>query len=137
MHVTRFYTTPDGGSAFEEFDLPLTTMTTDAWDNDLRFSDAFASPAVRVYEAPSETFQDWHNAPTRQLCIMLSGVWEIGTTDGEKRRWGPGEVFMPDTVEGRGHTSEVLQGPVRMVFIPVPAEVDIRAWGARAATRSH
>jgi hypothetical protein len=59
---------------------------------------------------------------------MLSGVWEIGTTDGQKRRWGPGEVFMPDTVEGRGHTSQVLKGPVRMIFIPVPAEVDITAW---------
>ena len=75
-------------------------------------------------------FQDWHNAPTRQLCIMLTGVWQIGTTDGETRLWGPGEAFMPDTVQGKGHTSEVLKGPVRMVFIPVPPEVDIKPWGA-------
>ncbi len=130
MHVTRFYTTTDGGSAFDEFDVPLDEGRQDAWGNKLRFSEPFTSPAVRVYEAPAGTFQDWHNAPTRQLCIMLSGVWEIGTTDGKKRRWGRGEVFMPDTVEGRGHTSEVLEGPVRMVFIPVPADVDITAWGA-------
>ena len=130
MRVTRFYTTADGGSAFDELEVPLENATTDAWGNDLRFSAAFASPGVRVYEAPVGTFQDWHNAPTRQLCIMLTGVWEIGTTDGEKRRWGPGEVFMPDTVKGRGHTSEVLEGPVQMMFIPVPAKVDIRGWGA-------
>lgn len=131
MHVTRFYTTAEGGSAFDEFDVPLGEAREDAWGNALRFSEAFASPAVRVYEAPVGTFQDWHNAPTRQLCVMLSGLWEIGTTDGEKRRWGAGEVFMPDTVEGRGHTSAVLgDEPVRMVFIPVPPEVDIRAWGA-------
>ena len=129
MHVTRFFTTADGGSAFDDLDVPLTTVTTDAWGNELRFSEAFASAAVRVYEAPVGTFQDWHNAPTRQLCIMLEGVWEIGTTNGEKRRWRSGEVFMPDTVEGKGHTSEVLEGPVRMVFIPVPPHVDIRAWG--------
>ncbi len=103
---------------------------TDAWGNELRFSEAFASPAVRVYEAQPGMFQDWHNAPTRQLCIMLTGVWQIGTTDGETRRWGPGEAFMPDTVQGKGHTSEVLKGPVRMVFIPVPPEVDIKPWGA-------
>ena len=130
MHVTRFYTTADGGSAFDEFDVPLDGRTTDAWGNELRFSEAFASPAVRVYEAQPGMFQDWHNAPTRQLCIMLTGVWEIGTADGEKRRWGPGGVFMPDTVEGKGHTSQVLEGPVRMVFVPVPPEVDISAWGA-------
>ena len=23
MHVTRFFTTPEGGSAFDEFDIPL------------------------------------------------------------------------------------------------------------------
>ncbi len=130
MHVTRFYTTADGGSAFDEFDVPLGGRTTDAWGNELRFSEAFACPAVRVYEAPPGMFQDWHNAPTRQLCIMLTGVWEIGTTDGEKRRWGPGQVFMPDTVEGKGHTSRVLEGPVKMIFVPVPPEVDISAWGA-------
>ncbi len=61
---------------------------------------------------------------------MLTGVWEIGTTDGQKRHWGPGEVFMPDTVEGHGHTSEVLEGPVRMIFIPLPDDLDIGAWGA-------
>lgn len=128
MHVTRFYTTSDGGSSFDELQVPLSQELTDRDGNALRFSDPFASPAVRVYEAPSGTFQDWHNAPTRQICIMLEGVWEIGTTDGQKRRWGAGEVFMPDTVEGTGHTSEVLEGPVRMVFIPVPEEVDISGW---------
>jgi hypothetical protein len=130
MHVTRFYTTPNGGSAFEEFDLPLESSRTDAWGNELRFSEPFASPAVRVFQAPVGTFQDWHNAPTRQLCLVLQGVWEIGTTDGEKRRWGAGEVFMPDTVEGQGHTSEVIgDAAVLIVFVPVPPEVDVAAWG--------
>ncbi|SVC26568.1 uncharacterized protein METZ01_LOCUS279422, partial [marine metagenome] len=98
------------------------------WANELQFSEAFASPNVRIFEAPVDAFQDWHNAPTRQLCIMLEGIWEIGTTDGDKRRWGPGEVFMPDTVAGQGHTSRVVEGPVRMVFVPVPSEVDITSW---------
>ena len=134
MHVTRFYTTSDGGSAFDEFDLPMAHESTDQFGNVLCFSDVFASPAVRLFGAPVGMFQDWHNAPTRQLCVMLQGIWEIGTTDGQKRRWGPGEIFMPDTVEGRGHTSEVIEGPVRMVFIPVPAEVDVSVWGAKVTT---
>ena len=49
MHVTRFHTTADGGSAFDEFDVPLDEYREDEWGNGLRFSEAFASPAVRVY----------------------------------------------------------------------------------------
>lgn len=128
MQVTRFYTTPDGGSTFDEVNIPLDDGGTDAWDNTLLFSAAFQSPAVRVYEPGANTFQDWHNAPRRQLCVVLKGVWEVGTTDGQKRRWGPGEVFMPDTVVGKGHTSEVLEAPCRMFFIPLPDDFDILAW---------
>ncbi len=128
MRVTRFFTTPDGGSAFDEVEVPLSSSAADAWGNELRFSEPFASPAVRIFEAPAGAFQDWHNAPRRQLCVMLAGIWEIGTSDGRKRRWGPGEAFLPDDVDGQGHTSEVIEGPVRMVFVPLPDDVDVDAW---------
>ena len=128
MRVTRFYTTPDGGSSFDEVEVPVTTVSRDAWDNALRLSDAFVSPAVRVFEAPAGAFQDWHNAPRRQLCVMMQGIWEICTSDGQTRRWGPGEPFLPDDVDGKGHTSEVIEGPVRMIFVPLPDELDIDAW---------
>ena len=128
MRVTRFYTTPEGGSAFDEVDIPVSIVAPDAWGNALRMSESFVSPAVRVFEAPVGAFQDWHNAPRRQLCIMMQGIWEIGTTDGQKRRWGPGEPFLPDDVVGQGHTSEVIEGPVRMVFIPLPDDLDLDAW---------
>ena len=131
VHITRFYTTGAGGSAFDEFDFTADNEAQDGFGNLLRTSDAFPCPAVRLFEAPVGMFQDWHNAPTRQVCVMVEGVWEIGTTDGEKRRFRPGEVFMPDDVEGKGHTSEVIEGPVRMFFIPVPPEVDIAPWGAK------
>ena len=130
MRVTRFFTTPHGGSAFDELEIPWGEPTRDPWDNAMRIGAAFPSPAVRLFEIAEGAFQDWHNAPRRQLCFMLEGVWEIGTTDGEKRRWGPGEAFLPDDVEGRGHTSEVIEGPVRMVFVPLPDEVDLEAWRA-------
>lgn len=133
MRVDRFYTTADGGSAFETLELPVDQSVTDRDGNALRFSQPFASAAVRVYEAPAGTFQDWHNAPTRQLCVMVAGVWEVGTTDGEKRRWGAGELFLPDTVEGRGHTSEVIAGPVRMFFLPLPPELNLDGWRLAAA----
>lgn len=130
MRVSRFYTTADGGSAFDDVDIALTAGNADPWGNALKHSVAvFASPAVRVFEAPVGAFQDWHNAPRRQLCVMLAGVWEVGTTDGEKRRWAPGEMFLPDDVEGRGHTSEVIEGPVQILFVPLPDELDLKDLG--------
>ena len=119
LRVTRFYTTEEGGSAFDEVAIPVQNTSKDRWDNLLSNSEPFESAGVQVFDAPVGAFQDWHNAPRRQLCIMMTGVWEIGTTDGEKRRWGPGEAFLPDDVEGQGHTSEVIEGPVRMMFIPL------------------
>lgn len=121
VRVTRFHTTTDGGSAFDEVEIPLGGGSPDAWGNYLRLSEPFASPAVRVFEAPAGAYQSWHNAPRCQLCAMLSGVWEVGTTDGETRRWGPGELFLPADVDGRGHTSTVIEGPVRILFVPLPA----------------
>ncbi len=131
MRVTRFSTTPDGGSAFDEVDIPIKHISTDAWGNTLALSEPFVSPAARVFEAPAGAFQDWHNAPRRQICIMLAGVWEIGTTDGQKRRFQPGEVFFPADVDGKGHTSEVIEGPVRIFFVPLPDDFDVAAWRLR------
>ncbi|SVE25911.1 uncharacterized protein METZ01_LOCUS478765, partial [marine metagenome] len=48
VKVIRFFTTEDGGSAFDELDIPVVTRTTDAWANELQFSEAFASPNVRI-----------------------------------------------------------------------------------------
>ena len=59
---------------------------------------------------------------------MLSGVWEVMTADLEKRRWQPGELFLPDDVEGKGHTSKVIEGPVRILFVPLPKELDLATW---------
>ena len=129
MRVSRFYTTAEGGSAFDEVDIAVAPVSTDAWGNELKHSVAFESPAVRVFEVPAGAFQDWHNAPRRQLCVMLRGVWEVGTTDGEKRRWAPGELFLPDDVEGRGHTSEVIEGPVCILFVPLSDDLDLKDLG--------
>lgn len=119
IRVTRFHTTSDGGSTFDEVDIPVENESIDKWGNLLRTSIRFDSSGVQVFEAPEGGFQDWHNAPRRQLCIVMSGIWEIGTTDGEIRRWGPGEAFLPDDVEGIGHTSRVVEGPVRILFVPL------------------
>lgn len=128
FRVTRFYTTADGGSKFDEIEFPIDRTSTDAWGNVLGFSESWDSSHVRIFEVPTGAYQSWHNAPCRQLCVMFQGVWEICTTDGQRRQWRAGEAFLPDTVTGKGHTSRAIEGPVRMVFIPLPETLDIEQW---------
>ena len=47
----------------------------------------------------------WHTSPRQQFALTLSGEWEVTVTDGESRRFGPGEFLLLDDLTGRGHTS--------------------------------
>ena len=43
-----------------------------------------------------------HNAPQPYVCIILSGQGEVATSDGEARRFHPGEVLFCNDLTGRG-----------------------------------
>ncbi len=118
MKVTRFVESADGGSCFEEVEIAVDGERRDAEGHLIRFSAPYVSPAVSVIELPPDLDQDWHQAPARQLVVVLEGRIEVTTTDGETRRWGPGEVFMPADVSGRGHRTRALGGAVRLLFAP-------------------
>ena len=50
----------------------------------------------------------WHPTPRRQFAVTLAGEWEITVTDGERRRFGPGEMVLLDDRTGRGHNTVVI-----------------------------
>ena len=124
MRCSRFYTTPAGGSAFDTVEIPLDRSFEDGHGNRIRTTRTFASTGVRLLEMPVGLVQDWHPAPAHQLVVVLAGVWEVTTSDGAQRRWGPGEAFVPADLTGAGHQSRVVEGPVRLLFVPFPAEFD-------------
>jgi quercetin dioxygenase-like cupin family protein len=47
----------------------------------------------------------WHPSPRPQYALTLSGEWEITVTDGERRRFGPGEFVLLEDLTGRGHST--------------------------------
>jgi quercetin dioxygenase-like cupin family protein len=59
--------------------------------------------------------------------IVLRGLLEVQTTDGEKRRWNAGEMFMADP-HGRGHQTRVIEGPVQLLFLRLPEDFRLQAW---------
>ncbi len=130
MKITRFYALENGESRFMEVDIPFQHEQKDAEGNILRFSNEYMSPNVRFVELPEGLSQSWHNAPARQIVVVLSGVLEVGTTDKQIRQWRAGELFLADDLTGKGHTTRVLKGPARVMFAPLPADFATERWSA-------
>ncbi len=130
MKITRFYATEDGGSRFMDIDIPITTPQQDADGHTLLLSNAYVSPSVRFVELPAGMSQTWHNAPQRQIVVVLSGTLEVGTTDQQTRQWQAGQAFLADDVTGKGHTTRTVGGPASVFFAPLPDGFDLDSWSA-------
>ncbi|HEV8714841.1 MAG TPA: hypothetical protein VGX03_18680 [Candidatus Binatia bacterium] len=130
MKITRFYATDAGESRFTEVDIPIEHAQQDADGNTLRFSHGYVSPDVRFAELPEGMVQGWHHAPARQIVVVLSGVLEVGTSDNQTRRWRAGEAFLADDLTGKGHTTRTVEGPVRVLFAPLPPGFVVERWSA-------
>jgi quercetin dioxygenase-like cupin family protein len=120
MKLTSFQATSEGGSRFVEVEAPFALERADEFGHTIKISAAYASPAVQFVELPAGMDQDWHNAPARQLVVVLAGEIEVETTDGVCRRWRTGDAFVPADVTGRGHRTRSIGGAVRLLFAPLP-----------------
>jgi quercetin dioxygenase-like cupin family protein len=117
---TRFVTTADGGSRFEDVTVPLSESRIDEFGNRLPHTPPLSVTNAALVELPAGLDQDWHTAPNRQLVFVLAGTVEVETTDGEVRRSGPGSLFMADDTTGKGHRTRVIGGPAKLVFVRLP-----------------
>jgi len=53
--------------------------------------------------------------------VHLEGTVEVEASDGERRRFGPGDVVLVEDVSGRGHVTHwVGDGPRLTLFLPLP-----------------
>ena len=130
MRIIRFVDTSEGGSRFEELDIPFPQPYVDEFGNTYHMTRAFSSSGV-IVDLPQGLDQDWHVAPSRQIVIVLTGRLEVETTDGEVRRWGPGDMFMADDPGGKGHRTRILEGPAKLVFLRLGDAFDPREWTRR------
>ena len=130
MKITRFITTDDGGSRFTDIDIPVSNPRKDADGHTLLLSNAYTSPNVQFAELPAGMSQTWHNAPARQIVVVLSGVLEVTTTDGQSRQWRAGEAFLADDVTGKGHLTRTIGGATQVMFAPLPAGFAVEKWSA-------
>lgn len=132
MKVTRFHSTADGESRFQEIEIPINEQRRDQFGHTISQSGAWASPSIRFVELPAGLDQSWHHAPARQIVVVLSGTLEVGTSDNQKRRCIPGQAFIADDLTGKGHLTRVIDGPARLMFVQLPEGFDFDRWAPKA-----
>ncbi|HEX9843494.1 MAG TPA: hypothetical protein VGC20_12125 [bacterium] len=108
MKILRIYTGDDGESHFGEMDVALEP----AVDVGL-LSKLYPVRGIIFRETPGTYDLDFHNAPRRQFVINLRGGVEIVVGDGSRRRIGPGEMFLAEDTQGRGHISRAIDNQPR------------------------
>ena len=108
MRITRVYATEDGASAFDDVDVELDDAGPIG-----RLSEWWPARDVAFRENDPDYDWDWHNAPARQLIILLDGEIEIEVTSGEKRAFRGGDVLLMEDVRGRGHRTRTTDGRSR------------------------
>jgi hypothetical protein len=113
LKYTHMYSGEDGLTHFRDVELP--------GRNDKSFrltSDVIPATGVFFRETNGSYDNDWHNTPRKTFVIVLEGGLEVVASDGTKRVFKAGDVFLQDDPTGKGHYTQPLDGkPRRTLFI--------------------
>ena len=116
MKYVRLYPDSNGESHFAEAEMDLTPI-----EGRSSRGHAWRSGEVIFLSSNSGSgreLDEWHNAPDHQFVVTLSGVTEIEASDGEVRRFGPGEILLVEDTSGKGHRTR-YEGARSALHIPV------------------
>jgi quercetin dioxygenase-like cupin family protein len=73
-----------------------------------KMTDFGAVTTMFVFSVPAGTDVPAHNAPQPYVCVILSGQGEVATSDGDTRRFSPGDVLFCDDLTGKGHVTRAI-----------------------------
>ena len=73
-----------------------------------QLSDFGAVTTMCAISFPAGTAAPAHNAPQPYIAIVMSGEAEVVASDGEARRFRPGEVLFCNDLTGKGHVTRAI-----------------------------
>ncbi len=120
LRYTRIVTDEEGQSHFSHAEIPMTLASYAQPEPKLGLSATYEASSVTFFSAPSGYFGDWHTAIRKQFLFHLSGISEITVSDGEVRRFAPGDILLVEDTTGQGHTARVVSEE-DVVIAAVPA----------------
>ena len=121
MQYTRIYADPKGESHFDEVSVALIENDFAPPAPPLNVSAPIPAAQIVFVTMPPGWYGDWHQAPRRQYWFHIAGQIDVEVSDGEVRRFNPGDVGLIEDVTGKGHVTRVIsQDEVRGMFVQLP-----------------
>lgn len=118
MNITRLFNTDDGESHYE--DIPAEFEWTDFAPpaKPLGVSSFVNAQSVGFIQGEVGWVGDWHPVPRRQYMYTLQGEIDVTASDGETRRFGPGQGALVEDTFGKGHITKVVSDePLIMIVV--------------------
>ncbi len=122
MKLTRIFLGEDGTSDFEDIEIALKEFEIGALSRRL-----FPSDIVFRISEPG-LVNDWHTAPAKTMIIVIQGSVQTQVTNGEIRRFDPGDICYAEDTEGPGHLTTDLEGPRLSLMVTLPDDFDVHRW---------
>jgi quercetin dioxygenase-like cupin family protein len=119
IRYVRMYADPHGESHFSDEEAELKPVNFAPPAPPLNLSSPTPAKQLAFFEMPADWHGDWHPAPQRQFFVFLAGEVEAQVSDGEVRRFRPGNVLLMEDTTGKGHASRSVGGPAIAVVVPL------------------
>ena len=105
IRIARLYAGEDGESHYEDVDMETTEVDFAPPAPPVLVTAPKAAQRYLFLSTPAGWFGDLHPAPARQLMMVVSGGLEATASDGETRRFAPGDAILVEDTTGKGHTT--------------------------------
>src|SRR6516225_9852254 len=102
MKCLRVYADEKGESHFSQVEIAMSESPLIP-GHTIQMSTPTAAASIQFLTVPAGVSNDWHPAPARQFVISLDRIFEIETSDGQRRQVQPSSVILVEDTWGKGH----------------------------------
>ena len=121
VRYVRVYADEAGESHIEDVEVELVPRDFAPPAPPLHLSPVVPATGFAFVRFPAGWYGDWHPTPRRQIFFYLAGELEGETSDGERRRFGPGSVTLVEDTTGKGHRTRVVgEGDALLAVVQLP-----------------